>query len=80
MTDMKKFKQLAGDRMAVMGDVPASMLAAGTPADVDKYVKGLIELFEGKGLILCPGCDAPINAKPENMQAVVEATHKYGKL
>ncbi len=80
MTDLHKFKQLAGDRMAVMGDVPASMLAAGTPADVDKYVKGLIELFEGKGLILCPGCDAPINAKPENMQALVEATHKYGKL
>jgi uroporphyrinogen-III decarboxylase len=80
MTDLRKFKQLAGDRMAIMGDVPASMLAAGTPEDVRKYVRDLIELFEGKGLILCPGCDAPINAKPENMQALVEAAHAYGKM
>ena len=80
MTDMRKFKQLVGDRMAMMGDVPASMLAAGTPADVKKYVRELVELFEGKGLILCPGCDAPINAKPENMQALVEAAHEYGKM
>jgi len=80
MTDMRKFKQLVGDRMAMMGDVPASMLAAGTPADVKKYVRELVRLFEGKGLILCPGCDAPINAKPENMQALVEAAHEYGKM
>ena len=78
MTDMKKFKALAGDRMAMMGDVPSSLLAAGTPEDVHKYVRELIELFEGKGLILCPGCDAPINAKPENMEAFVAAAHKYG--
>jgi len=80
MTDMVKFKKLVGDRMAMMGDVPASLLAAGTPADVDKYVKELIELFEGKGLLLCPGCDAPINTKPENMQALVDAGKKYGTL
>ena len=34
MTDMRKFKELVGDRMAMMGDVPASLLAAGTPDDV----------------------------------------------
>jgi uroporphyrinogen-III decarboxylase len=27
---------------------------------------------------MCPGCDAPINAKPENMQAFVAACHEYG--
>ncbi len=80
MTDMKRFKALAGDRMAMMGDVPASLLAAGTPEDVHKYVRELVELFEGKGLILCPGCDAPINAKPENMEAFVAAAHEYGKV
>ncbi len=78
MTDMTKFKKLAGDRMAMMGDVPSSMLAAGTPKDVDQYVRDRIELFEGKGLIMCPGCDGPINTKPENMQALIEATYKYG--
>lgn len=80
MTDMVKFKKLVGDRMAMMGDVPASMFAAGTPEDVRKFVKGRVELFEGRGLILCPGCDAPINTKPENMQAFVDAAREYGKM
>ncbi len=79
MTDMVKFKKLVGDRMAMMGDVPSSMLAAGTPQEVDKYVHDRIELFEGRGLIMCTGCDGPINTKPENMKALIEATHKYGK-
>lgn len=80
MSDMKKFKELVGDHMAMMGDVPASLLAAGTPDDVYQYTQRLIELFEGRGLILCPGCDAPINARPENMEALVAAAHDYGKV
>jgi uroporphyrinogen-III decarboxylase len=80
MTDMVQFKKLVGDRMAMMGDVPSSMLAAGTPEDVENYVRDRIELFEGKGLIMCPGCDGPINTKPENMKALIEATHKYGTM
>ncbi len=80
MTDMKKFKELVGDRMAMMGDIPASLLVAGTPEDVDNYVREQVELFEGTGLLLCPGCDAPINTKPENMDAFIEAAHKYGSM
>jgi uroporphyrinogen-III decarboxylase len=80
MTDVRQFKKLVGDRMAMMGDVPSSLFAAGTPADIDNYVRNLVDLFEGKGLILCPGCDAPINTKPENMRAFVEASHKYGTI
>ncbi len=80
MTDLKEFKELVGDRMAMMGDIPSSLLVAGTPDDVYTYVSEQIELFEGKGLILCPGCDAPINARPENMEAFVAAAHEYGKV
>jgi uroporphyrinogen-III decarboxylase len=80
MTDVKKFKELVGDRMAMMGDVPAAMFAAGTPDDVHKYVRELIDLFGNTGLILCPGCDAPINTKPENMEAFVAAAREYGQV
>lgn len=79
MTDMHKFKELVGDRMAMMGDVPASMFAAGTPDDIYNYVRDLVRLFGSTGLILCPGCDAPINTKPENMEAFVAASHAFGK-
>lgn len=80
MTDVHKFKELVGDRMAMMGDVPAALLVTGTPDDVYTYVRDLIELFDHKGLIVCPGCDAPINAKPENMKAYIDATKEYGKV
>jgi uroporphyrinogen-III decarboxylase len=80
MTNMRKFKELVGDRMAMMGDVPASMFAAGTPDDIYKYVQDLVHLFGSTGLILCPGCDAPINTKPENMEAFIAASHKFGML
>jgi uroporphyrinogen-III decarboxylase len=80
MTNMRKFKELVGDRMAMMGDVPASMFAAGTPDDIYKYVRDLVRLFGSTGLILCPGCDAPINTKPENMEAFVAAAREYGKV
>jgi len=80
MTNMHEFKELVGDRMAMMGDVPAAMFAAGTPDDVHKYVRELIDLFGDTGLILCPGCDAPINTKPENMEAFVAAAREYGQV
>ena len=80
MTNMRKFKELVGDRMAMMGDVPASILAAGTPDDIRSYVRDLARLFGSTGLILCPGCDAPINTKPENMEAFVAAGREYGKV
>ena len=80
MTDMRKFKELVGDRMAMMGDIPASLLAAGTPDDVYAYVRDQVALFGGRGLILCPGCDAPINTRPENMEAFVAAAREYGKV
>lgn len=78
MTDIKKTKEVLNGHMAVMGDVPASILSTGTPEDNRSYVKDLIETAGPEGLILCPGCDAPINAKPENIQAMISAGQEFG--
>lgn len=78
MTDIRKFKEIAGDHMAVMGDVPSSLFAAGSPEDIRTYVRDLVRDIGPTGLILCPGCDAPANAKPENMQAFVDACEEFG--
>jgi hypothetical protein len=79
MTDIRKFKELVGDQMAVMGDVPAALLASGAPNDVRMYVRDLVRDIGPTGLLLCPGCDAPINAKPENMEAFVAASNEFGR-
>jgi len=79
-TDIRRAKQILGDHMAMMGDVPAPLLATGTPEQVRDYVRELVRDVGPTGLILCPGCDAPIDAKPENMQAFVDAGLEFGRL
>ncbi len=80
MTDVRKFKELVGDRMCMMGDVPATLFAAGTPDDMYGYVRELVRDVGPTGLILAPGCDAPFNTKPENMEAFVAASRQFGKV
>jgi uroporphyrinogen-III decarboxylase len=78
MTDIRKAKQLVGDRMAIMGDVPAALFATGKPEDIHHYVRDLVRDVGPTGLLLAPGCDAPINTRPENMQAFLAAGLEYG--
>ena len=78
MTDIRKAKEVLDGHIAIMGDVPAAIFAAGTPEDVHNYVRDLMRDIGPTGFILCPGCDAPYNTKPENMEAYVEAGTKYG--
>lgn len=73
MTDIYKAKEILGDTMCIMGDVPPSMLSLGTPDEVHKYSRKLIEEIGPKGFILHSGCDTPIDAKLENVQAMVAA-------
>lgn len=73
MTDIRRAKEVLGGHMCLMGDVPATLLATGTPADVTTYVRELIHDVGRTGFMLAPGCDAPADARPENMQALVAA-------
>ncbi|MCL4552312.1 MAG: hypothetical protein M1305_01975 [Candidatus Marsarchaeota archaeon] len=78
MTDIRKAKQVLGDHMAIMGDVPAALFSAGTPKGIRKYVQDLVRDIGPVGLILCPGCDAPVDTKPENMEVFVAAGREFG--
>jgi len=80
MTDVRKFREIVGDNMALLGDVPSSIFAAGTPEDIYGYVHDLVRDVGTTGLLLCPGCDAPINTRPENMQAFADSARDYGKV
>ncbi|WP_246105655.1 uroporphyrinogen decarboxylase family protein [Sporomusa termitida] len=71
-TDIYKIKAVLGDIMAIKGDVPAAMLALGTPDDVYNYSTRLIEDM-GPGFILSSGCSIPPNAKVENVKAMISA-------
>lgn len=77
-TDPRKAREILDDRMAIMGDVPSTMLAFGTANDVYNYVTKLIDDVGPKtGLIVSSGCDCPLNAKDENVDAMIQATLDY---
>lgn len=78
-SDIRLAKEVVGDRICIYGDVPASMLAQGTPAEVDEYCHSLIEdVGKGGGFILGSGCEVAPNAKPENVKAMCESVARYG--
>ncbi|MDR0459701.1 MAG: hypothetical protein LBG68_04475 [Coriobacteriales bacterium] len=41
------------------------------------YVNRLIDEVGPEGLFVCPACDTPVNAKYENMAAMLKATNEW---
>jgi uroporphyrinogen-III decarboxylase len=77
-TDMKEAKRHLGGYQCIAGNVPGSLLIAGTPEEVDEYVKQLVADVAGDGgFLLTPGV-VTNEAKPECMQAMISAGKKYG--
>ncbi len=72
-TDIFRAKAILKGHACIMGDVPASLLAFGTPDAVYDYSRNLIEKIGPDGFILQSGCDIPANAGIENVRAMVAA-------
>ncbi|MCP5068945.1 MAG: hypothetical protein GY946_20480 [bacterium] len=76
-TDIFAAKEVLRDHICLKGDVPAALLATGSPEEVESYCQRLIrEVGEGGGFILGTGCSVPPNAKPENFRAMIETGKK----
>jgi len=76
-TDIFKAKEILRDWLCLKGDVPAALLAQGEPAQVSEYCERLIETVgQGGGFILSSGCEVPLDAKPENVAALIQAGRK----
>lgn len=75
-TNIYKVKEVLGDHMCIMGDVPAALFTIATPDDVYNYSTKLIKEIGPSGFILSSGCDIPFNAKVDNVKAMIAATGK----
>ncbi len=77
-TDMTRAKEILGDHLCIMGNVPSSMLQVASPSEVEEHCRKLIRACgKGGGFILCPGSGID-DAKPENIRAMVNSVKKYG--
>jgi hypothetical protein len=77
-SDLVRAKEILGDTVCLRGNVPTSMLIAGTPDEVDQYCKMLItKVGKGGGFILDGAASIPDEAKPENVMAMAKSVLKY---
>jgi uroporphyrinogen-III decarboxylase len=78
LTDMFEAKKIVGDRMCLMGDVPARLFKLGTAYQVEQYCRKLIDFVgKGSGFILSCGCDVPVDARFENVKIMVDTAKNY---
>ena len=78
LTNIFNAKEILRDHMCIMGDAPASLLSLGSAQDVEDYCKKLIDIVgQGGGYILSTGCVCPIDAKFENVKAMIDTGKSY---
>jgi uroporphyrinogen-III decarboxylase len=77
-TDMFRAKRILGDKCCIQGNVPSSLIFAGSPEEVKEYCRKLIEVCgKGGGYILSAGAGAE-KPKMENLRAMLQAVKEYG--
>jgi len=77
-TDMALAKQTVGKVACIQGNVPLSLLYAGTPERTADYVRRLIEVAgEGGGFILDLGAIAD-GGNEQNLETMMRAAREYG--
>lgn len=75
--DRQQALEIMGDRQCFWGGVSSALLSTGTVEQVKDDVKELIDLFGPcGGLIVDGSVGIPDEAKPENVQAMVEAVRE----
>ncbi len=77
-SDIFRAKEILKDHCCISGNVPVSLLKAGTKDEVITYCKKCIDIV-GKdgGFILSPSTSVE-DAKPENLKAMIDFTKEYG--
>lgn len=79
--DLAVAKEKIGNRMCLAGNVPPlEVLASGSPRKVEEASRKLIEKGKPRGYILTSGGTAAADTPPENIEAMIKAAEKYGKI
>jgi uroporphyrinogen-III decarboxylase len=78
LTDLARAKEVLGDRVCLRGNIPASLMATGTPQEVDACCRNLIETVgAGGGFILDCGFGIPDETPLENVRAMYRSVRQY---
>lgn len=72
-SDIFKAKEILGNHMCLLGDVPPALSSHGTPEEMREYCEKLVkEVGKDTGFILSTGCAVPPNTKLENFKVMID--------
>jgi uroporphyrinogen decarboxylase len=78
--DIRALKRRYGKRLCLIGNVDVHTLAAGTPAQVEAEVAGLLrDVAPEGGYILSSGNSLAAYCRLENIRALVDTLQRFGK-
>ncbi len=78
-TDMGLAKTVLGKHCCIMGNVPASLLSVGSPAQVEEYCRNLFSVAgKGGGFILTSGGFLD-DARAANVKSMIDSAKKFGR-
>lgn len=77
-TDVFKAKEIIGDRICIVGNLPLSLLQTGTPEQVRDYSKKLIDVVGKDGGFIMSSRAALDEAHPELVRVWADYTREYG--
>jgi uroporphyrinogen decarboxylase len=79
--DLADLKRRYGKKLCLVGHINVDTLSRGTPGEVEELVRQAISIASvGGGYIAGSSNSVPYYAKPENVLAMAQAIHKYGKV
>jgi uroporphyrinogen-III decarboxylase len=76
--DMARAKGVLGGHACIAGNVPASIMHSGTPADVKECCRRLIETSGKGGGYILAGAAGMNEGNPDNLRAFMDAAKEYG--
>ena len=71
-------KDVLGGITCIAGNVPISLLNTGTPDDVKRYCRGLIDVAGKDGGYIMTSGGVIDKARPENVRTMIDFTREYG--
>jgi uroporphyrinogen-III decarboxylase len=74
--DMAKAKAILDGKVCIMGNVPMSLLATGTVAQVKRYCRKLLDIFGRDGGYIMSSAAVLDDAKFENVRALIDSTRQ----
>ena len=80
-SSLEKMKGIAGQKMAIKGNVSTEVFFEGTAEEMEASVKACIDIGSPGGYyIFSPGCRIPWNMNPDSMRVFMNTAYAYGSV